>query len=404
MSGERRPGRVTGPLAPYAAGFMGRLASDGYAAGSIRNHLVRMAQLSRWLDRERLDATALSGKVVDRFLASRRAAGYRSWLSLRAFLPLLDHLRRLGVAPSDPAPVAATPIAVLMERYATFLLEERGLQPNSAVDYVRDAQAFLSGLPSPDGGSDLGGLSGRDVVGYVRRQCAGGTVGHARRTTVRLRALLRFLFIDAVVDAPLAGLVPSVANRRDDWSPKAIGRSDAARLLRSCDRRTAVGRRDFAVLTVLSRLGLRAGEVAGMRLEDIDWRAGQVVIRGKGGRIEPLPLPHDVGEAVVGWLQRGRPRVDCRYVFTRMRAPMGGLSPAGISKIVARACERAGLPRSHAHRLRHFAATEMLHAGASLTEVGQVMRHTRLATTSGYANADQRGLSAVTRPWPVVAP
>lgn len=406
MSDERRPGvkgRVAGPLAPYAAGFIKMLAGEGYAAGSVRNHVVRMAQLSRWLDAERLDADALSGEVVERFLASRPAAGYRSWLSLRAFSPLLGHLRELGVAPRDPAPVAATPLEVLMERYADFLLKERGLQPNSAVDYVRDAQAFLAGRPSPDGGLDLGDLSAGEVIDYVRRQCAGGTVGHARRESVRLRALLRFLFVDAVIDAPLAELVPSVANRRDDWSPKAIRPAEVVRLLRSCDRRTAVGQRDFAVLTVLSRLGLRAGEVAGMRLEDIDWRAGLVVIRGKGERVESLPLPIDVGEAVVGWLRRGRPRGDCRYVFTRMRAPMGGLSTAGISQIVARACDRAGLPRVRAHRLRHFAATEMLHAGASLAEIGQVLRHTRVSTTSGYANADQRGLSAVVRPWPVGA-
>src|SRR5680860_1516342 len=182
MSNKRRPGRVAGPLAPYAAGFIKMLAGEGYAAGSIRNHLVRMAQLSRWLDAERLDADALSGEVVERFLASRRAAGYRSWLSLRAFSPLLGHLRGLGVAPSDPVPVAATPLEVLMGRYATFLIEERGLQPNSAVDYVRAAKAFLGCRPS-HGGLDLGDLSGSEVIDYVRRQCAGGTVGHARRRT-----------------------------------------------------------------------------------------------------------------------------------------------------------------------------------------------------------------------------
>lgn len=404
MSSEPRPDRMSGPLAQYAGGFASRLASDGYAVGSIHNQLLRMSQLSRWLNVERLDADALSGDVVEGFLASRRAAGCRSGLSPRGLAPLLEHLRRLEVTPADPVPVAATPIEVLMERYATFLREERGLLPNSAVDYVRDAKAFLVSQPGVDGGLDLGELSGRDVIEYVQCQCAGATVGHARRVTVRLRALLRFLFIEARIDSPLAELVPAVANRRDDWSPKALSSAEVARLLRSCDRRTAAGRRDFAVLTVLSRLGLRAGEVAGMRLDDIDWRAGQIVIRGKGDRVEAMPVLHDVGEAVVGWLQRGRPRGECRYVFTRMRAPMGGLSTAGISQIVARACQRAGLSRSRAHRLRHFAATEMLRAGAGLAEVGQVMRHTRVATTSVYANADQRGLSEVIRPWPVGAP
>lgn len=178
--------------------------------------------------------------------------------------------------------------------------------PDSAVDYVREAKAFLA-YRSGDGVPDLGGLSAGEVIDYVRCECAGGTVAHARRRTSRLRALLRFLFVDGVTDTLLAELVPSVANRRDDSLPEAISPADVARLLRSCDRRTAAGRRDFAILTMLSRLGLRAGEVAGLRLRDIDWRAGQIVIRGKGDRDEPLPLPVDVGEAIVGWLQRGRP-------------------------------------------------------------------------------------------------
>lgn len=401
MSRKPRPDRVAGPLASYAAGFVSMLADQGYAPGSIRNHVLRMAQLSRWLEAERLDAGALNPEVVGRFLASRRAAGYRSGLSLRGFSPLLGCLQALGVAPADPAPAADTPLELLMERYVAYLLQERGLRPDSAVDYARDGEAFFA-FRSGGGEPDLGGLSAGEVIDYVRSECAGGTVAHARRTTTRLRALLRFLFVDGVTDTPLAELVPSVANRRDDWSPKAIGPTDVTRLLRSCDRRTAVGRRDYAILTLLSRLGLRAGEVAGLRLGDIDWRGGQVVIRGKGDRVEPLPLPVDVGEAVVGWLQRGRPRGDCRYVFTRMRAPSGGLSTAGISQVVARACARAGLPIVRAHRLRHSAATQMLRAGGSLAEVGQVMRHSRPVTTSVYANADPRALAALARPWPGV--
>jgi integrase len=184
---------------------------------------------------------------------------------------------------------------------------------------------------------------------------------------------------------------------------KALDGSSIALLLASCDRRTRVGRRDFAVLTMLSRLGLRAGEVAALRLADVDWRAGELLVRGKGSRQERLPLPADVGEALAGWLARGRPRCECSFVFIRVRAPLGGLSPGGVSAIVQHACKRAGLPVVGAHRLRHTAATEMLRAGGSLAEVGQVLRHRSRDVTSIYAKVDRVALAAVVRPWPGAA-
>jgi integrase len=176
-----------------------------------------------------------------------------------------------------------------------------------------------------------------------------------------------------------------------------------ARLLASCDRRTTFGRRDYAVLILLARLGLRAGEVAALDLGDIDWRAGELVVRGKGRRRERLPLPVDVGEAVVGWLRRGRPRCDCTTVITRVRAPHRGLSTAGVSAIVSAACRRAGLPELNAHRLRHTAAIEMLRAGAALSEVGQVLRHASVLTTAIYAKVDRDRLRTLALPWPGAA-
>ena len=199
----------------------------------------------------------------------------------------------------------------------------------------------------------------------------------------------------------LAPAVPSVANWSLAGLPRAVGSADLACLLRSCDRRRAVGRREFAILTLCSRLGLRAGEVARLELGDVDWRAGELVVRGKSARRDRLPLPSDVGEAAAAWLARGRPRgIDTAAVFVRMRAPHGPLASTGVSAVVRRASIRAGIGAISAHRLRHTAATSMLQAGASLTEVGQVLRHERLLTTAVYAKVDLSALAAVAQPWP----
>jgi integrase len=194
--------------------------------------------------------------------------------------------------------------------------------------------------------------------------------------------------------------VPKVASWRLATLPKAVDTATVKALLASCDRRTSFGRRDFAVLMMLVRLGLRAGEVTSLHLEDIDWRAGEILIRGKGPRLERLPLPVDVGEAIAGWLRRGRPRCSTREVITRVRAPHEALTSGGISAIVHAACLRAGVDHIHAHRLRHTAATDMLRAGAGLVEIGQVLRHRSLITTAIYAKVDRAGLRELASPWP----
>jgi integrase len=254
------------------------------------------------------------------------------------------------------------------------------------------------------GRTDLGGLTAAEVSEFVLTNCRARSTGSATLLVVGTRALLRYLYLAGLTPNRLAGTVPSAACWPASSLPKPIEPGEAATLLRSCDRRTAKGRRDFAVLTVLLRLGLRVGEVAALELSDVDWRHGEILVRGKARREERLPLPTDVGEAVVGWLRHGRsPQCSSTHVFTTVVAPRKALSGKAVSAIVRRAARRASLESVSAHRLRHTAATELLRCGASLPEVGQVLRHASLLNTALYAKVDHVALSTVARPWPVGA-
>ena len=392
-----RPVRVRGPLAPYAVGFEEDLACQGYRSAS--DHLYVMAQLSRWMGSERLGAADLSVSRTENFAEWRKANGYVSPVSPTRLWRLIDHLVAVGaVAGFEPA-VADTPTESVIERYRCYLLGERGFQCDSVRVYVDVARLFLLWL-SADGDLDLGKMTAAEVTRFVLGESQRLRVASAKAMTTRLRSLLRFLYVQGFTANLLADAVPSVAGWRLASLPRALRPAQTTGLLNSCDRRTRVGRRDFAVLVVLSRLGLRAGEVARLQLGDIDWRSGDLLVRGKGGRRDRLPLPVDVGEAIVAWLTRGRPPCQSVSVFVRVRAPHRALSSGGVSAVVWHACERAGVERAGAHRLRHSAATGMLAAGASLDEIGQVLRHQRRDTTAIYAKVDRRSLAAVVRPWP----
>jgi integrase/recombinase XerD len=391
--------RVSGPLEPYTSGFRRELAGQGYTLNAASNQLQLMADVSRWLASRELGAVGLTPARVEEFLAARRAEGYTLWLSTKAMAPVVAYLRGLGAIPM-PDPVGpTTPVAGLLELYRAYLVQERGLAPGTVAGYLHVARLFLF-TRSPDGELGLEHLGAVEVTDFVLAECTARKVGSAQYVVCGLRALMRFLFVQGHIGTQLEAAVPKVAGWRLAGLPRSFGRQEVDRLLASCDRRTTFGRRDFAVLTLLTRLGLRAGEVAALELDDIDWRGGEVVIHGKGRRVERLPLPVDVGEALVGWLRRGRPRCECAKVITRVRAPHRGLTSGGVSAIVRAACVRADLPEVNAHRLRHTAATEMLRAGASLAEVGQVLRHASMLTTAIYAKVDRTALRSLAQPWP----
>jgi integrase len=245
-------------------------------------------------------------------------------------------------------------------------------------------------------------MTAADVTEFVLAACPGRAAGSAKLIVCALRSLLRWLHLTGVAPASLSIAVPSVAGWRLSGLPRGLEPAQLRRLLAACDRRTATGRRDYAIMLLLARLGLRAGEVARLELEDIDWRRGELAVLGKGNRAERLPLPADVGAAIAAYLRRGRPATaQWRSVFVRVHAPRRALTTGGVTMVVFDAAQRAGLGKIHAHRLRHTAATAMLRAGSPLVEIGQVLRHRSPLSTAIYAKVDRDALAVLARPWPV---
>jgi integrase/recombinase XerD len=391
--------RLTGPMEVYASGFAMKLAQSGYTKNSTANQLRLLAHLSRWMVADNIGVGALTPAVCDAFLSARRAAGYTLWLSRKALAPLLEYLHGIGAAPPEPV-VALRPAEAMLAHFGEYLTSQRGLTASTARGYVDAVRPFLRTRERPGGSLELEGLAPADITTFVVAELPGRRRGSAKLTVTALRSLLGFLHVEGVLDRSLASAVPSVAGWRLGGLPKALGPGQVQRLLASCDRRTVVGRRDFAVLTMLVRLGLRSGEIAALELNDVDWRGGEIVVRGKGDRHERLPLPVDVGRAVAAYLGCGRPAAEARRLFLRLPAPHRALTSGGVTAIVVRAAHKAGLPPMAAHRLRHTAATEMLRAGAPLSEIGQVLRHRSPLSTAIYAKVDREALRDLARPWP----
>ncbi len=398
---------VTGPLKPYAPGYRRELSTRlGYSRWSASAHMYLMAHVSAWLGERDLAPAAFNSALVDEFLADRRASGQVRRLTKRGLIPLLGYLRGLGVLPEEPATEPEDPVGRLLAEFGEYLRGERGLALSTIVGYQRVARLFLvKCAPDPAApGCGVERLGVEVINAFLLSECARTGVGSANNLVTALRALLGFFYLQGHTAVSLADCVPQGAAWRDSGRSRALAPGDVKRLLASCDRRTASGRRDFAILSVLARLGLRANEVASLSLDDLDWRAGELVVTGKGGRLDRLPLPADVGQAVADYCRRGRPRNGHRAVFLHVRAPYAPLSSDAITRVVFQACRRAGLEPVGAHRLRHSSASAMRRAGAPLFEIGQVLRHRWVATTAVYAKDDLEALASIARPWPGARP
>lgn len=391
--------RLGGPLKQFGPGFVRELARQGYSPIGATLQVRLMARLSSWMDAESVVVGELTDEVAERFLAERREAGHRDYVTARAISPLLAYLRELGVVPVASLSRPSTGAEVLGERFACYLSVERGLAGRTVTGYVDAIKPFLAELDQER--QSLRNLRAGRVTEFVVARCPGQSRGAAKMTVTSLRSLLGFLHVEGLIAESLVGAVPSAASWRLSGLPRFLEADQAQALLDSCDPRTVTGRRDLAILKLLLRLGLRAGEVAGLSLEDVDWRAGELIVVGKGRRAERLPLPADIGEAITVYLRDGRPSSALdRAVFIRIKAPHHRLTTGGVTQVVVAAGRRAGLGQIHAHRLRHTAATAMLRAGAPLHEIGQVLRHREALSTAIYAKVDRTALRELARPWP----
>ena len=397
---DGHPGvRVGGPLAPYTVGFAASLTERGYARHSVSTQVNLMAHLSRWLAWRELDAADLTAPVAERFVVMMRATR-RVLVAERGLAPLLEYLRERSAAPSPVVQSRGTPRAELLQVFGLYLRDERGLADSTVHRHVKHASTFLDELGDPLS-EVLRELSGGRVLQAVSRMIAAPMgIPAARTVTGTIRILLGFLFVTGRIGHELAPVVPAVARSRSA-PPGRMKAADVAAVLESCDRTTATGRRDYAVILLAARLGLRAGDVAALTLGDVDWRAGEIIVHGKGGRDDKLPLPHDVGAAIADYLSARRPGDSCRAVFLSARAPHRPLSLTGVGQLVQAAGARAHVAAATPRLLRQTLASDLLQAGAPLAEIAQVLRHRDIVTTARhYAAVDPHALAELVRPWP----
>ena len=389
-----------GRLADYLDGFAALLGGQGYAPMTMRQKDVLLADFSLWLEEHDVPLNVLGGDHAGQFLAERPCRVRRgdAW----TIRQLIEYLRDIGSVPVPVRTVESTAEGDLLSAFGGFLRSERGLSPATLANYLPIVRGFLD---QQFGGSGLhfDDLRTVDIHRFIVRRARVGSRGRAKLVVTALRSFLRFLQQRGLLAADLAAAVPGIAGWRLAHLPKTLPPEQVELLLASCDRGTPAGRRDYAVLMLLARLGLRGGEVSAMTLDDLDWERGEIVVHGKGQRLARLPLPTDVGSAVVDYLRQDRPACATRRVFIRIRAPRRGfISPATVCCIVRRALKRASLSPEFkgAHLLRHSLATDLLRRGASLVEIGQLLRHSQPDTTQIYAKVDIKALRAIGLPWP----
>jgi site-specific recombinase XerD len=352
-----------------------------------------------WLDRKRLGADKVDSSVLGRYIRSRTKAGKLRKGDAAALKRMLRMLRD-GQAEAPAAPRTAG--QVVLEQYQHHLRQERGLAEGTIKKYAPIVRTFLAET-FPLGIPDLFQISPDNIARFIQRQAERVTTKDAPTVVTALRSFLRHLLHRGAIQTDLAACVPTIATWSQSKVPKFLAAEQIQSLLDSCDRNSAIGKRDYCILLLLARLGLRAGEVVTLTLDDIDWEAGVITVRGKGKRVAQMPLPAEVGAALAGYLRRARPDCSSRRTFIREKAPLVGFaSSVAICSLVKRALKKAGVESVYrgSHLFRHSLATTMLKHGASLREIGDLLRHRRPDTTAIYAKVDLVSLRSIALPWP----
>jgi len=375
---------------------------QGYKITSLRSKIQVVHSFSRWIEKQQLKIFNLDERAIDVFFKEHPRAGFVRRGDLSTLHSLIEWLRDVGVTRTLSPQIVDSEVNIIVSNFAQYLEKERGLSQATLRNYLPVIRCFLS----ERFGSDiimLNEVSASDVIQFVLHHARLVSCRRAQLMTTALRGFFRFLRFRGDITSDLAASVPTVADWKLSELPKSLSPDEVKHLLLNCDQNTAIGQRDYAVLLLLARLGLRAGEVVSMTLDDINWETGVVTIRGKGKRRDQLPIPRDVGEALAAYLRQGRPPCATRRLFIRARAPHQGFSSSvAIDNIVHRALSRAKLDpiRKGAHLLRHSLATEMLRKGSSLAEIGEILRHSTPKTTEIYTKVDLAALSELAQPWP----
>jgi integrase/recombinase XerD len=392
------------PLVSHLAPFATSLVENGYVKSSVQSKLSLLASFGQWLERRRLSITDFDEQLAERFIVYKRRKGRVHRGNRETLLQFLDHLRKRDAVPGPTPTRDDSPLAAILTRYERHLRSERGLAAATVINYLPCIRKFLMER-FREKPLVVREVRSSDVSDFLLRHAPTMSPRRAQLVTAAFRSFFRFLFQDGELQVNLALSVPSVADRRLATVPKYLSPDQVERVLGTCNRQTATGRRDYAILLLLARLGLRAGEVVSLQLDDVDWRAGELLVRGKGLLHDRMPLPIDVGEALTAYLRMDRPSCKTRRVFVCMKAPRSGFAgPSTLSTIVRRALDRADLYPAlrGAHVLRHSLATTMLRSGASMNEIGEILRHRNPSTTEIYAKLDFEGLRTLAHPWPSV--
>jgi integrase/recombinase XerD len=398
------------PAGPYLSSLAQDLAAQGFSYWILRARLQGAAHFSHWNQHQgrslkQLHESVLGGFAVHlgkcRCRRPLRLSRHHNVRVLAGARALAEHLRERTVVTSAPPAQEKAVVPVLLSGFCDWMRTQRGTQEKTLSQYSIVVKDVLGAL-----GADPSGYSAASIRTFILSRAKGKNRRAVKQVVSVTRVFLRYLIAQGVCRTGMDDAVPTFAMWRLSALPRYLPATDVERVIAACNRDTAVGLRDRAAILLMARLGLRAGDILNMDLGDIDWKRASVRVSGKSRSEVKLPLTQEVGDAVVEYLRRGRPPVPDTHLFVGMQAPWGALRVSSVSAIVARAIARAGVetPFRGAHVLRHSAATEMLRQGATLQQVGAVLRHRYLDTTAHYAKVDVQRLRDIALPWPEVFP